>query len=150
MEPWEEIREIQGTLLIINPKIPKKNNWVFNTHLLLLRTVIFVTTGKFGNSTALYEAYLIVVEARPSYHWCHIWLLLLLFILLWTVSSLPILFCSSELYRETHKKIIGRKIISIKKKKHYTKRGQSKGKWSKKVKRWSEKEWQTERNPNLM
>lgn len=68
MEPWEEIREIQGTLMIINPKIPKKKTIEFSTHLLLLRTVMFVTIAKFGNSTALYEAYLIVVEARPSYH----------------------------------------------------------------------------------
>lgn len=29
MEPWEEIREIQGTLMIINPKIPKKKQLSF-------------------------------------------------------------------------------------------------------------------------
>lgn len=46
-----------------------------------------------------------VDKAQPSYHWCHIWLLLLLFILIWTESSDPILSCSSELYRETHKKV---------------------------------------------
>lgn len=43
-----------------------------------------------------------VDKAQPSYHWCHIWLLLLLFILLWTVSSVPILSCSSELWTEKH------------------------------------------------
>lgn len=43
-----------------------------------------------------------VDKAQPSYHWCHIWLLLLLFILIWTVSSVPILSCSSELWTEKH------------------------------------------------
>ncbi len=54
-----------------------------------------------------YKADFTVDKAQPSYHWRHIWLLLLLYILIWTVSSLPILSCSSELYRETHKKVKG-------------------------------------------
>lgn len=64
----EEVRETQGALLKINPKKKKTHYWVFNSHLFLLRTVIYVTIVKFGNSTALYEERLTVVEAQPSYH----------------------------------------------------------------------------------
>lgn len=68
----EEVRQIQGALPIINPtkkKNKKKQPLGFQHHLFLLKTtVICVTIVKFGNSTALYEAHLTVVEARPSYH----------------------------------------------------------------------------------
>lgn len=49
--------------------------------------------------------WLVLRGERPqqSYHWLHIWLLLL-FILIWFVSCVPILSLSHELYRETHEK----------------------------------------------
>ena len=72
-----------------NYSITKQNLEYNQQHLLTATFKRIFIVKKLTKALFLYR-FQSCERPQPSYHWCHIWLLLLLFILIWTVFPFPL------------------------------------------------------------